>query len=103
MYASIRVFSLIIAFISLAITQSYAQTSIGTAVSVDDTVTGKNSRQITTASNIFANERIRANSTGIGHFKFTDGTKLVVGPGTSLVLNELVYNPDGSSFNKFVF
>ncbi|MEM9331384.1 MAG: FecR domain-containing protein [Pseudomonadota bacterium] len=79
-----------------------AQTTIGTAVSVDDTVVGNNARRISTSSPVFANERIRANATGLGHFEFTDGTKMVVGPGTNLVLDELVYNPGGSTFNKFV-
>lgn len=91
------------AAISLAATTyAQSQTAIGTAVSVDAQVRGNNSRQITTASSVFANERISANQTGLGQFEFSDGTKIVVGPGSTVVLDELVYNPDGSSFNKFV-
>ena len=80
----------------------FAQSTIGTAVSVDDTVTGNNKRIIRTAAKVSVNERIRSNSSGLGHFKFNDGTKLVVGPGTDIVLDELIYNPNGSSFKKFV-
>lgn len=79
-----------------------AQSTIGTAVAVDDRVTGNNGRNIKTSSSISANERIRSNSSGLGHFKFNDGTKLVVGPGSNIVLDKLVYNPGGSSFKKFV-
>ncbi len=80
----------------------YAQSTIGSAVSVDDSVTGNNNRVIRTASKITENERIRANASGLGHFKFNDGTKLVVGPGTNIVLDKVVYNPNGSTFKKFV-
>ncbi len=89
-------FSVLISSLTLA------QTAIGTAVSVDDTITGKNDRVIRSQSSISSNERIRANASGLGHFKFNDGTKLVVGPGTNIVLDELVYNPNGSTFKKFV-
>lgn len=89
-------------FISFVNTPSYAQSTIGSAVSVDDTITGNKRRVIRTASKIVANERIRANASGLGHFKFNDGTKMVVGPGTNIVLDDVVYNPNGSSFKKFV-
>jgi len=75
--------------------------TIGTAVSVDDTVTGNNARVLKTASSVVANEQIRSNSSGLGHFQFNDGTKMVVGPGTNIVLDNLVYNPGGSTFRKF--
>lgn len=78
-----------------------AQSTIGAAVAVDDRVTGNNGRNIKNNSSISANERIRSNSSGLGHFKFNDGTKLVVGPGSNIVLDKLVYNPGGSSFKKF--
>ena len=95
--------ALLTVFISvLIINSTQAQTAIGTAVSVDDTVTGNNNRVLQSTSTISANERIKANSSGLGHFKFNDGTKLVVGPGTNIVLDELVYNPGGSTFKKFV-
>ena len=93
---------LTVSFSVLIFNPAQAQTTIGTAVSIDDTITGKNNRVIQNNSSISANERIRANETGLGHFEFNDGTKLVVGPGTNIVLDELVYNPNGSTFKKFV-
>jgi len=77
-----------------------AQT-IGTTVSADQTVTGSRSGVLAANKGIQANERIRANSTGLGHFQFNDGTKMVVGPGTSLVLDETIFNPNGSTFKRF--
>lgn len=84
------------------ITSVMAQSTIGVAVAVDDSVSGNNNRNIQTNSKISANERIRSNSSGIGHFKFNDGTKLVVGPGSNIVLDDLIYNSNGSTFKKFV-
>lgn len=86
---------------SIFLTHSAMAQTIGKAVAIDDSVTG-NDRKIQTNSTIFANERIRSNSSGLGHFQFTDGTKLVVGPGSNIVLDKLVFNPNGSTFNKFV-
>jgi len=78
-----------------------ANTVIGTAESISTSVTGNNSRRISSSSSIFANERIKANQTGLGHFLLKDGTKLVVGPGSSLKLDKLIYNPNTSTFKKF--
>ncbi len=75
--------------------------SIGTTVRAEKTVKAGSSRVLKTKSQVFANERIRANSSGLGHFKFNDGTKMVVGPGTNLVLDKTIYNPNGSTFKKF--
>lgn len=99
-----RKFSSVLLAASMTIFSAASANSqtIGSAVSVDDRVTGNNSRSIRAASKVSANERIRANASGLGHFKFNDGTKLVVGPGTNIVLDQVVYNPNGSTFKKFV-
>ncbi len=80
-------------------TQSFAQT-IGTTTRADSTVFASN-RILRTGNPIAANQRIRVNATGLGHFKFNDGTKMVIGPGARMVLDETIYNPNGSSFKKF--
>ncbi|MEM7290147.1 MAG: hypothetical protein AAF412_07245, partial [Pseudomonadota bacterium] len=80
--------------------EAHAQT-IGKAVRADRTVTGSRSGVLAKNSPVSANERIQANSTGLGHFEFNDGTKMVVGPGTNLVLDQTIYNPNQSSFRKF--
>ena len=86
----------------LCFSNAAAETEIGNATSVTQIVQGKDARPIETNSPIFANERIAANNSGLAHFRFNDGTKMVVGPGSSLVLDESIYNPDGSTFNRFV-
>ncbi len=39
---------------------------------------------------IFQLDRISTNASGIGEFQFNDGTKLAIGPGASLAVNQLV-------------
>jgi len=77
-----------------------AQT-IGETVKADDTVRGSKAGKLSKGTKVVANERITANRTGLGHFLFNDGTKMVVGPGTRLKLDETVYNPNRSTFKKF--
>lgn len=48
---------------------------------------------------IFFLDRISTNGTGAGEFEFSDGTKLAVGPGASLVVDQFVFK-DKSSFQK---
>jgi hypothetical protein len=79
-----------------------AQTVIGAAETIETSVTGDAERSIQQGSSIHANERIRTNRSGLGHFEFLDGTKLVIGPDSNLLLDELVYNPNTSSFRKVV-
>ena len=79
---------------------AFSQT-IGTTEKADDTVRGSKAGRLSAGTDVVANERITANSTGMGHFLFNDGTKMVVGPGTRLKLDETIYNPNQSSFNKF--
>ena len=85
---------------SLAGNSASAQT-IGTTVKADDTVRGSKAGKLSKGTKVVANERISANASGLGHFVFNDGTKMVVGPGTRLKLDEAIYNPNRSSFKKF--
>lgn len=80
---------------------SFAATAIGQAVSVDDTVTGSQSRRLSSGTTVFANERINANASGLAQFELRDGSKLVVGPGSKLVLDSLIYSEDSSKLKKF--
>ena len=84
------------------ISSADAQSVIGEAVEVDDTVTSSSSGRLTSRSSIRSNERIQSNNSGLGHFRFQDGTKMVVGPGTNMVLDENVYDPNQNKFKKFV-
>jgi hypothetical protein len=50
---------------------------------------------------IHRNERIRSNASGTGAFLFEDGTKLAVGPNSSIVIDEFVYR-GGAKIDKLV-
>lgn len=50
---------------------------------------------------IHRNERIRSNISGTGAFIFEDGTKLAVGPNSSIVIDEFIYR-GGSKVEKLV-
>ncbi|MEM7068612.1 MAG: FecR domain-containing protein [Pseudomonadota bacterium] len=78
-----------------------ARTRIGTTVKAELLVSGNNGRILTRNSDIFSGERIVSTLTGFAHFRFNDGTKLVVGPNTRLTLDELVYSSNETGFVKF--
>jgi hypothetical protein len=50
---------------------------------------------------IHRNERIRSNVSGTGAFVFEDGTKLAVGPNSSIVIDEFVYR-GGATVDRLV-
>ena len=50
-------------------------------------------------SDIFFLDRISTNSTGVGEFEFSDGTKLAVGPSASLVVDKFIFR-NKSTFQK---
>lgn len=73
--------------------------SIGTAAAITTDVTGKISTQTTmlkTGDGVVQNEALTSNGTGIGQFEFRDGTKLALGPNSTLVLDSFVYASDTS-------
>ena len=81
------------------VTGAFAAEEIGKAVAVTVTVNGDNG-SLSAASPIHRDERIRTSSSGTGQFVFRDGTKLAVGPNSSLVLDQSIFN-GSSSFKKF--
>jgi hypothetical protein len=82
---------------STTVQQAFAET-VGKAVSIRTTVTGGKG-PLKQADLISQNERIRANQFGLGHFEFIDGTKLVVGPNSNIVIDEYVLG-DRNRFKK---
>ena len=78
---------------------AHAATDIGRAASITTSVTGTLDQQsvvLKTGDDIFANQTVTTNATGIGQFEFRDKTKLAIGPGSTVVLDDFVYNPKGS-------
>ena len=48
-------------------------------------------RVLSRSDDVFHLDRISSNGTGSGEFQFSDGTKLAVGPGANLVVDEFVF------------
>ena len=81
------------------VTGAFAAEEIGKAIAVTVTVSGDNG-SLSASSPIHRDERIHTSSSGTGQFVFRDGTKLAVGPNSSLVLDRSIFS-SSSSFKKF--
>jgi hypothetical protein len=62
---------------------------VGKAVAIGDTVTGAQGKLVV-QSPVHRDERIRTNLSGLGQFRFHDGTKLAVGPNAAVVIDKYV-------------
>ena len=80
------------------VTGAFAAEEIGKAIAVTVTVTGDDG-PLSASSAIHRDERVRTSSSGTGQFVFRDGTKLAVGPNSSLVLDQSIFS-GSSSFKK---
>ena len=81
---------------------AWAKEPIGTVLGAAETVKAKGTqgtRVLAKNDDVFFLDRITSNGTGSGEFQFSDGTKLAVGPGASLVVDEFVFKGK-SSFDK---
>jgi hypothetical protein len=74
---------------------AFAAEQIGKALAITVTVSGDNGI-LRASSPIHRDERIRASNSGVGQFEFRDGTKLAVGPNSSLVLDRSIFAGDSS-------
>jgi hypothetical protein len=57
---------------------------------------------LATGDTVFQNETISTDDKGVGQFQFNDQTKLAVGPGSTIVLDNFVYDASGSKPSKIV-
>ncbi|MBP1857405.1 FecR family protein [Rhizobium herbae] len=80
-------------FLVCAATPLAAAESIGKAVHIKTVVTGA-SGDLSVNDAVYQDERIRTSKSGLGQFVFRDGTKLAVGWGSSVVIDNFVF--DGS-------
>lgn len=79
-----------------------AREPIGTVLGAAQTVKAsgtQGTRVLTKNDDVFYLDRISSNGSGSGEFQFSDGTKLAVGPGASLVVDEFVFKGK-SRFDK---
>jgi hypothetical protein len=74
---------------------AFAAEQIGKALAITVTVAGDNGI-LRASSPIHRDERIRANNSGTGQFEFRDGTKLAVGPNSSVVLDRSIFAGDST-------
>ena len=67
-----------------------AADKVGEAVKITVRITGQGGA-LATGDAIHRDERLRSNASGVGAFLFEDGTKLAVGPNSSVVIDNYVY------------
>ena len=94
---SMWVFAAVIATMPCA---ASASEQVGQVVRTSVQVSGQ-SGALAKGDAIHRNERIRSNASGTGAFIFEDGTKLAVGPNSSIVIDEFVYR-GGAKIDKLV-
>ena len=78
----------------LAVGGALAGEPIGTVLRAAQTVKAsgtQGTRVLSRSDDVFYMDRISSNGTGSGEFQFSDGTKLAVGPGANLVVDEFVF------------
>ena len=71
--------------------------TIGSAVRIVNLVTAEyetDQRRLTIGDDVHQDELIAVSADGTGELKLRDETKLALGPGSQLLLDEFVYNPD---------
>ncbi|MCR4282605.1 MAG: FecR domain-containing protein, partial [Bauldia sp.] len=78
-------------FIALADHAALAATDIGKATSITTSVTDTMAA-LKTGDAIFQNQTIVTDASGVGQFEFRDKTRLAIGPGSIVVLDNFVYD-----------
>ena len=85
------------------VTASAAEASIGEALAVVEatTVTGKAGKQnLTAGTELFLGDRLVTDASGTAQLLFSDGTRMVVGPKSELLLDAFVFR-SGAAENQF--
>jgi hypothetical protein len=101
-----RLIALTVALMGVAATQhAHADTGIGTAADVATQVTaslaGAAAAPLLKGDLVYQNQIVFTDDKGIGQIEFVDGTKLAIGPGSTMTLDTFVFNPDKTA-NKVV-
>jgi hypothetical protein len=94
---------IVLAAIAIALVAStaggaWAATDIGTATAITTTVTGaldSQSMVLKSGDEIFADQTVTTDAAGVGQFEFRDKTKLAIGPGSTVILDDFIYDPKG--------
>jgi hypothetical protein len=76
----------------------HAADGIGKAAAVTTVVTGTlgggTAAPIAKGDDVFQNQVIETDESGVGQIEFVDKTKLAIGPGSTMTLDTFVYNPN---------
>lgn len=70
---------------------SFSQEKVGQATLIRTAVSGA-SGPLTVKSPVYQDERIRTSTSGLGEFRFDDGTKFAVGGNSSVVIDRFIYD-----------
>ena len=87
---------------ALACSGANAATRIGQTVSSETTVVANGQRVLRQNSQVFENDVLRSNETGLAQIEFKDGSKMVIGHNANVTLDETVFSRGGSQFTRFV-
>ena len=93
-----------VAAIALAATPVVAAEDIGEALAVIDQASTEGTvgnQKLSVGMKVFLGDRVITDAAGEVQLLFKDGTRMVVGPNSELMLDELVYRA-GASENKFI-
>ncbi len=70
---------------------SHSQEQVGQATLIRTAVTGEKGA-LAVKSPVFQDERIRTSNSGLGEFRFADGTKFAIGSNSSVVIDRFIYD-----------
>lgn len=76
----------------VAVPQVLAQ-QVGKMTAFQTVVSRTNGPKLGVGADIFLNDRLKSNATGLGMIVFDDESSAKIGPNASLVIDEFVYNP----------
>lgn len=82
---------LALAAVAAGAVSSHAQEQVGQATLIRTTVTGQKG-ELAVKSPVFQDERIRTSRSGLGEFRFADGTRFAIGSNSSVVIDRFIYD-----------
>jgi hypothetical protein len=77
--------------LAAAAVPSFSQDKVGQATLIRTAVSGA-SGPLAVKSPVYQDERIRTSTSGLGEFRFDDGTKFAVGGNSSVVIDRFIYD-----------
>lgn len=86
------------AILAISVFSAHSQEQVGQATLIRTSVTGA-SGPLAIKSPVYRDERIKTSASGLGEFRFADGTKFAVGANSSVVIDSFVYD-SSKTFNK---